>query len=174
MVALSAARPDYEFVIWLSGWHESGFPEFIPWSALKPASQATRSQPQPLHSPKETIMKTSTLIAAFALSFAAAGAALAQEATYELPQPLTSTTSRAQVQAELQKARADGSLRVTEGDFQKSAPFVAQRSRSDVKAETLAAITSGEVAARNGEHGSYDAKAQRAGADGVRMARTTR
>jgi Domain of unknown function (DUF4148) len=119
-------------------------------------------------------MKTSTLIAAFALSFAAAGTTFAQEATYELPQPLTSTTSRAQVQAELQKARADGTLRVTEGDFQKSAPFVAQRNRVDVQAETLAAIASGEIAARNGEHGTYAAPASRSGADSLRMATATR
>jgi Domain of unknown function (DUF4148) len=119
-------------------------------------------------------MKTSTLIAAFALSFAAAGAALAQEATYELPQPLTTTTSRAQVQAELQKARADGTLRVTEGDFQKSAPFVAQRSRVDVQAETLAAIASGEITARNSEHGAYSAPARRNGTGSVRMATSTR
>ena len=119
-------------------------------------------------------MKTSTLVAAFALSFAAAGAALAQEATYELPQPLSSATSRAQVQAELQQARANGTLRVTEGDFQKPTPFIAQRSRADVQAETLAAIASGEIAARNSEHGSYDSKAYRNGTDGVRIAKTAR
>jgi Domain of unknown function (DUF4148) len=123
---------------------------------------------------KETIMKTSTLIAAFALSFAAAGSVLAQEATYELPQPLTSTISRAQVQAEVLQARANGTLRVTEGDFQKSAPFVAQRSRADVQAETLAAIASGEIVSRNSEHGTYSAPARRSGADGVRMATSTR
>ena len=78
------------------------------------------------------------------------------------------------MQAELQQARANGTLRVTEGDFQKPTPFIAQRSRADVQAETLAAIASGEIAARNSKHGSYDSKAYRNGTDGVRIAKTAR
>jgi hypothetical protein len=38
MVASFSLRLDYEFVIWLFGSCGFGFPEFIPWSALKPAS----------------------------------------------------------------------------------------------------------------------------------------
>jgi hypothetical protein len=100
-------------------------------------------------------MKTSTLVAAIAVSFAAAGTAFAQEATYELPQPASSTLSRAQVQAELAQARADGSLRVTEADYQKSAPFTSALSRDAVRAETLAAIASGEVRLLNSEQNSF-------------------
>jgi hypothetical protein len=37
MVAFFGSRLDYEFVIWLFGSGGFGFPEFIPWSALKPA-----------------------------------------------------------------------------------------------------------------------------------------
>lgn len=101
-------------------------------------------------------MKTSTLIAAIAVSFAATGAAFAQEATYELPQPATSSVTRAQVQADLAQARADGSLRVTEADYQKSAPFTSVLSRDAVRAETLAAIASGEVHLLNSEQNSFD------------------
>ena len=78
-------------------------------------------------------MKTSTLIAAIAVSFAAAGTAFAQEATYELPQPATSSITRAQVQADLAQARADGSLRVTEADYQKGTPSESIRSRAEVQ-----------------------------------------
>lgn len=100
-------------------------------------------------------MKTSTLIAAIAVSFAAAGTALAQEATYELPQPTSSSITRAQVQAELAQARADGSLLVTEADYQEGARFESQLSRADVRAETLAAIASGEVRVLNSEQNTF-------------------
>jgi len=100
-------------------------------------------------------MKTSTLIAALAVSFAAAGTALAQDATYELPQPASSSVSRAQVQAELAQARAAGQLLVTEADYQKSAPTERVLSRADVKAATLAAIASGEVHLLNREQNTF-------------------
>lgn len=100
-------------------------------------------------------MKTSTLIAAIAVSFAAAGTAAAQEATYELPQPASSTLSRAQVQADLAQARADGSLRVTEADFQRSTPFESQRSRAEVRAEARAAMVSGVAQLLNSEPSGF-------------------
>ncbi|MCU0923305.1 MAG: DUF4148 domain-containing protein [Burkholderiaceae bacterium] len=100
-------------------------------------------------------MKTSTLIAAIAVSFAAAGTAFAQEATYELPQPASSTVTRAQVQAQLAQARAEGNLLVTEADYQKGAPFESQFTRAEVKADTLAAIASGEVQLLNREQNSF-------------------
>jgi len=100
-------------------------------------------------------MKTSTLIAAITVSFAAAGTAFAQEATYDLPQPVSSSLSRAQVQAELAQARADGRQLVTEAGYQERAPFASQLSRAEVRAETLAAIASGEVQRLNGEHNGF-------------------
>lgn len=100
-------------------------------------------------------MKTSTLIAAIAVSFAAAGTAFAQEATYELPQPVSSSLSRAQVQAELAQARTAGNLLVTEADYQLHAPFESQLSRAEVRAETLAAIANGEVQRLNSEHNGF-------------------
>jgi hypothetical protein len=100
-------------------------------------------------------MKTSTLIAALAVSFAAAGTAFAQEATYELPQPVSSSLSRAQVQSELAQARAAGNLLVTEADYQKGAPFSSQISRAEVRAETLTAIANGEVQRLNSEQNGF-------------------
>jgi hypothetical protein len=149
---------DYEIVILLSADHRFGFPEFSPWQAAK---QATTADPKPstlVTHPhlKDIIMNTTRLIAALAFSFAASGAALAQEATYELPQTSTSTTTRAQVLADLQQARTTGSHRVTEGENHKPAVFVAQRSRADVRAETQAAAASGELAQLNRETNSFD------------------
>src|SRR5688572_18007203 len=102
-------------------------------------------------------MKTSTtLLAALSLSFAAAGSAFAQEATYELPQAAASSVSRADVLAELKQARADGTLQLTEFDRNQGERFVAQRSRDEVRAETLAAIRSGELQALNRDHNGFD------------------
>jgi hypothetical protein len=100
-------------------------------------------------------MKTSTLIAAIATVFAAAGAS-AQEATYELPQPVTSQTTRAAVMAELLQARANGTLQVTEYDRNVATPSVSLRSRAEVQAEARAAVASGESIARHSEHAGFD------------------
>jgi hypothetical protein len=152
MVARATRSPDYEFVILPFGCDRFGFPEFFPWQADKPA---TRAKTQPSLS-KETVMNTTKLIAALALSFAASGAALAQEATYEYPQVSTSTVTRAQVIAELQQARLDGSLRISEGETHKPAVFIAQRSRADVRAEAKAAAASGEQRQLNGETNAFE------------------
>jgi len=100
-------------------------------------------------------MKTSSIVAAV-LAIVAASAATAQEATYELPQPAVSTTTRAAVVADLAKARADGKLQMTELDRQAWGPFVSTRSREDVRAETLAAAASGELQALHRETNSFD------------------
>jgi hypothetical protein len=111
-------------------------------------------------------MKTSSLIvAAFAL-VAAAGAS-AQEATYELPQPVTSQTTRAAVVAELQSARANGTLLVTEWDRQSATPAVSVRSRAEVQAEARAAAASGDSIARHGEPHGFDANVASYGARGA-------
>jgi hypothetical protein len=102
------------------------------------------------------IMKTSTFVAALALSFVASGAALAAgEATYEKPEVIKSQLSRADVVAQLNQARANGTLLITEADRQENEPFVSQRTRAEVRSETLAAIASGEVAALNGETNAF-------------------
>ena len=131
IVAFFAGAPDYEFVIWLSGGDDFRFPEFIPRQADKPSSSKCHRQPPPL-THERPIMKTSTLVAALSLSFVATGAALANgEATYEKPQVIQSQVSRADVIAQLNQARADGTLLVSEGDYQKNAPFTSQRRRGD-------------------------------------------
>jgi hypothetical protein len=103
-------------------------------------------------------MKTSSIIAA-ALVLAAATSVSAQEATYELPQPAVSTTTRAAVTAELRQARTDGTLQVSESDRQAWTPFIATRSRAEVAAETRAAAASGELQALHGETNSFDGRA---------------
>jgi len=100
-------------------------------------------------------MKTSTLLAALAVSFAASGAAMAQEASYDYPQPAATQKTRAEVVAELQQARAAGQVLVSEADYNREAPFVAQRSRAEVRAETLAAIASGELRELNRESNAF-------------------
>lgn len=100
-------------------------------------------------------MKFPTVIAAVATVFAAAGAS-AQEATYELPQPVTTQTTRAAVNAQLQQARANGTLQVTEWDRQASTPSVSTRSRADVQAEARAAVASGASLALVAEPHGFD------------------
>ena len=90
-------------------------------------------------------MNTTRIIAALALTFAAAGSAMAQEATYDYPQALSSQTTRAAVQAELQAARAEGSLIVNEASVGGATQFLAQRSRPAVKAEAVMALRSGQT-----------------------------
>jgi hypothetical protein len=100
-------------------------------------------------------MKFSTVIAAVATAFAAVGAS-AQEATYELPQPVVSQTTRAAVNAQLQQARVDGTLQVTEWDRQAATPSVSIRSRADVQAEARAARASGASTALAAEPHGFD------------------
>lgn len=101
-------------------------------------------------------MKTSNLVATALVAFAAAGSAFAQEAVYEQPKPMPSATTRAAVMADLQQARASGTLQLTEQDRQSWGSFVATRSRADVQAETRAAAASGEIQALNSEAGLAD------------------
>jgi hypothetical protein len=97
------------------------------------------------------------LIAAAALAVFAA-AASAQEAVYEPPQAVASTMTRAAVMADLERARADGTLEVTEADRNAWPAFTATRSRDAVRAETLAAARSGELQALHREDNSFDGR----------------
>lgn len=101
-------------------------------------------------------MKFSTVIAAVATVFAATGA-IAQEATYELPQPVVSQTTRAAVIAQLDQARAAGTLQVTEWDRQAATPAISTRSRAEVQAEARAALASGASHAQVAEPYGFDA-----------------
>jgi hypothetical protein len=102
-------------------------------------------------------MKTSTLIAAFALSFAAAGSASAQDATDNVPLPAVSELSRAEVRADLAQARAAGSLDINE--FQRNEPsaFASTRSRDAVRAEVRQALGSDGLRVLSGERAGLEA-----------------
>lgn len=104
-------------------------------------------------------MKTTTLFAAIVLTLAASGAALAQEATYDYPQQVTSQKSRAEVTAEVKQARADGTLQSSgEVDSVRPVVTVSTLTRAEVKAQTLAAIASGELAYLNRENNDFQAR----------------
>ena len=93
-------------------------------------------------------MSKITSVAAAVLIAVAAGSASAQEATYELPQPAVSTTTRAAVVDALNQARAAGTLQVSEYDRQAFDAVVAStRTRAEVRAEARAAAERGEVQA---------------------------
>jgi len=87
-------------------------------------------------------MNAITLLAAAALTFAAAGSVSAQEAESDAWMQIASTQTRAQVQAELSRAQADGSLNaLSRGYLPSVGP--AQRSRDEVVAEIAEARDSG-------------------------------
>lgn len=89
-------------------------------------------------------MKSTALIAAIAAIAAtvAASGAFAQEATYDYPQPIASTMTRAQVQTELATARADGSSKVWSTTYNPLAMARSTLSREAVKAQRQAGLAS--------------------------------
>ena len=102
-------------------------------------------------------MNTKHLFAAIALTVAAAsGPVLAQEATYEYPQVLSSQTTRAAVLAELKVARADGTIQQGEASIVNEARFVPQRSRDGVRAEARLATRGGQVNPLTAEPYGFD------------------
>jgi len=116
------------------------------------AEAGLRKQPSDLSlssNLKDTIMKTSTLFAAIALTVATTGTTFAQEATYDYPQAATSQKSRAEVVAELRQAQADGTLHIGEADHSAPVRTISTVTRAEVRAQTLAAIASGELAELN-------------------------
>jgi len=97
-------------------------------------------------------MKTTQLFTAIALTIAAAsGPVLAQEATYEYPQPIVSKTTRAAVLAELQAARAEGTLQVNEASAGHTSTTIALKTRDGVRAEAHQGMRDGTSAALVGE-----------------------
>ena len=110
-------------------------------------------------------MKTQSIIAAAILSIS--GAAFAQgEATYEYPQAVSSSKSRAEVQGEARQARAAG--QIASGEiYAVPSSFVATKSRAE--ARTLAAAGSAQALPLNVEAISFDGRsvAQRAAGDSL-------
>jgi Domain of unknown function (DUF4148) len=104
---------------------------------------------------KDTTMNaTQSLIAAIVLTAAAAGSALAQEATPDSwLQGVQSSKSRADVRAELTAARQSGVVNAWNQGYIEPARSTALR--ATVKASTLQAIQTGEQRAINAEVYSY-------------------
>lgn len=69
------------------------------------------------------------------LSLAAAGAAFAEDGTYQTPVSTPSLTTRAQVRADLDRARADGSIKVWSTSYNPLLVAKSLRTRADVRAE---------------------------------------
>ena len=110
-------------------------------------------------------MKTTQLFAAIALTIAAAaGPVLAQEATYDYPQAAVSQTTRAAVLADLQLARAEGTLQVNEASVGHDTRFMAQRSRDAVRDEARAAVRNGQTAALTAEPNGFSVDAPKSAA----------
>jgi hypothetical protein len=76
-------------------------------------------------------------------------AAIAQEATPDTWMNVSAEKSRAQVQAELAQARADGTIKATSVGYLPR--LQSTKTREQVRAELLAARESGEYAAINAE-----------------------
>jgi hypothetical protein len=102
-------------------------------------------------------MNRTTRLAALILSFAAAGSAMAESPTVLAPHPTHSTLTRAEVQADVLRARSQGQLLLSEADLNRGETAVSLRSRADVRSETLAAIASGEVQALSTETNAFGA-----------------
>ncbi|HMM87513.1 hypothetical protein [Azohydromonas sp.] len=100
-------------------------------------------------------MSKITSVAA-AVLIAAAASASAQEATYELPQPATSATTRAAVADALREARAQGTLQATEYDRHAWSDVASTRTRAEVRAEARAAAERGELQALIAEPMGFD------------------
>ncbi len=97
-------------------------------------------------------MKTHSLFAAIALTIAAAsGPVLAQEARYDYAQPIVSQTSRAAVLAELQVARAEGTLQLNEASVGSTSRTLSLNSRDSVRVLALQGQRDGSIAALTAE-----------------------
>jgi uncharacterized protein YdbL (DUF1318 family) len=88
---------------------------------------------------RKPLFTTTTL----ALALLGSGAAFAQEASSDAWMQAAATKSRAQVQAELQQARKDGTIRATAAGYM--TPFKAVATRADVHTEVMTALRSGEL-----------------------------
>jgi uncharacterized protein YdbL (DUF1318 family) len=87
--------------------------------------------------------KSLVTTASFALALIGSGAAFAQEATSDGWTKAAMDMSRTQVQAELQQARKDGSIRATAAGYM--TPFTPVAARADVRSDVMTALRSGEL-----------------------------
>jgi hypothetical protein len=110
-------------------------------------------------------MNTKKLIAAVAI-FAAAGSSFAAEVTEGVWPAFTSTKTRAEVVAELQQAKADGSYALAHQQYQGQVPgadtqIASTKTRAEVVAELEAAQADGSYALA---HQEYDGQFPQAAA----------
>jgi hypothetical protein len=110
------------------------------------ASHSKPTDPKQAPTSKESTMNRHFALA-LVLATAAAGNAFADDITVEST-PFVSTMSRAEVQADLQQARAS-SIDPWAQDYDHLAGFRSERTRADVSAEYMAERD--QVAALNGE-----------------------
>ena len=94
-----------------------------------------------------------TTVTVAALALLSATSVFASEGSDDALKGYVPSKTRAQVLAELQQAKADGSIRAAELNYREPVRSVA--ARAQVKAETRLAIASGEAAWLNSEHSSY-------------------
>ncbi|MEP7280360.1 MAG: DUF4148 domain-containing protein [Rubrivivax sp.] len=111
---------------------------------------------------------TRTLIALATFTFAA-GSAFAQEATSDAWMHASATKTRAQVQAELVQARADGSIKAVSAGYTEK--LVSSHPRADVAAAAAQALRSGEIDRLNAEAYSFQRPAGEPAA-GLRVAQS--
>lgn len=114
-------------------------------------------------------MKTSSLIAVVALAFA--GSAFAQEATSDAWMNAAATKSRAEVQAELQQARASGLTKSWSAGYIEK--LNSTQSRADVALAARTARASGEADRINAEAWHFGNQLPSAKAD-TRLAQAAR
>jgi hypothetical protein len=97
-------------------------------------------------------MNATRSLSALALLIAVSGAALADDPTPDTYRDMApSGKTRAEVQAELQQARLDGSIKVWSNQYNPLTVAKSLRSREAVRAEVIAARNAGELNALNGE-----------------------
>ena len=104
-------------------------------------------------------MKTLS-VAVASLMFVAAGAAFADDITPDTYNTVPSVKTRAQVQAELAQATADGSIKVWSTTYNPLTKFQSVKTRDQVVSELKAAQASGEYAVLNSEDSGSFALAQ--------------
>jgi len=96
-------------------------------------------------------MNRITRIAALAVSLVAAGGAFADDPTIEPPYQGVSTLTRADVKAQVQQVRVNGTLQTNDHRLKLAEPVQSLSSRAEVRAQTLQAIASGELHALNAD-----------------------
>lgn len=114
-------------------------------------------------------MKTHSLIAAVALAFA--GSAFAQEATSDAWMGAAATKSRAEVNAELQQARASGLTKAWSAGYIEK--MSSSQSRADVALAARTARANGDAERMNAEAWHFEGQLP-AAPTGTRLAQAAR